>query len=62
MFTWGRPCPTCEELRRQNVYLQALVDRLMVQTWPKVVDEAPEPPDKTEDDPLVAERITFGDG
>ena len=55
-------CRKCQALEAQVVYLQGLVDRLMVQTWPKVVDEAPEPPDKTEDDPLVAERITFGDG
>lgn len=55
-------CRACETKDKQIVYLQGLVDRLMVQTWPKVVDEAPETPDKTEDDPLAVERITFGDG
>lgn len=63
MFPWNRDaCQTCEELRRQNVYLQSLVDRLMVQTWPPVVNEAEGSDKPAEDDPLVAERITFGDG
>ena len=55
-------CRRCKAYQDEIAHLRGLVDRLMVQTWPKVVDEAPETPDKTEDDPLVAERITFGDG
>lgn len=49
------------ELRRQNEYLQGLVDRLMVQTWPKP-DATPEEPVKTELPEGIAERITFGEG
>lgn len=54
-------CKACAELRRQNEYLQSLVDRLMVQTWPKPgVGE--EEPVKVGEADNVAERIVFGDG
>lgn len=59
---WGkRVCLTCVELQRQNEYLQSLVDRLMVQTWPRPDVTVPEKPaaELPED---VAERITFGEG
>lgn len=54
-------CKSCAELRRQNEYLQSLVERLMVQTWPKP-DTAPDEPVKSELPDNVSERITFGEG
>lgn len=54
-------CRSCEAKDKHIVYLQGLIDRLMVQTWPKVDETAPDETVKAEDE-NVAERITFGEG
>ena len=54
-------CQTCEELRRQVIYLQGLVERALAVSHPIPI---PEEPEKVEGDhpENVAERIKFGDG
>lgn len=61
MFGRAKKCVTCEELQKQVSYLQGLVDRLMIERWPKIDPDKPEPPVEAIDDKST-ERITFGEG
>jgi len=57
-----RKCGKCEALQDEVAHLRGLIDRLMVQTWPKVETGTAEPKPEIEEDTRVAERITFGEG
>ena len=61
MFWKPKKCETCEELRRQVIYLQGLVERALAMTVPVAL---PEEPEKVEEEMSenIAERIKFGDG
>ena len=55
-----KPCETCEELRRQVIYLQGLVERALAMTVPVALPEEPEEAETEKEN--VVERIKFGDG